>query len=435
MKESYTQNVNIFNAIGDFNRERIPERVTHAKGAGAHGTFTATANFSHLTEAKFLSGSGKRTPVFVRFSNYKGEKGTPDSLRDPRGMAIKFYTEEGNFDLTGNSIPVFFIRNPEKLPSFAHSQKRNPHTNLFDKNNAWEFYLKNPESLHALFFNYSERGIPASYREMHSYACHAYRFYTKDSSIFIKFHIKTEQGIRNLSSEEAEILAGKEPDFYTKDLHESIQNGAFPRWTIYIQILEEKDIKLFNFDPFDTTKVWSQKLFPLQSLGVLELNRNPDNYFAEVEQAAFSPSNLVNGIGVSPDPLLLARLMAYPDAQRYRLGSNYDQIPINRQRCPMHKSKRDGFMQMDTYGYPENHKVDEFRNIISKDLYDFPKITFPNDDFQQVKAFLSILNKKSLDYLKKELERDIQNLKPDLQEKALKLLESVFLDISSNRLG
>lgn len=432
MKELYTQSIQVYNKLGEFNRERIPERVTHAKGSGAHGFFTVTREVGKLTEARFLSTIGKSTPIFVRFSNYKGEKGTPDSLRDPRGMAIKFYTEEGNFDLTGNSIPVFFIRDPEKLPAFAHSQKRNPKTNLFDKNRTWEFFLQNPETLHSLLFTYSERGIPASYREMHSYGCHAYRMYNQDKSVFVKFHIKSNQGIRNLSPQEAEALAGKEPDFYTKDLHESIERGEFPRWTIFIQVLQEEQISELGFDPFDATKVWSTKEFPLQELGVMELNRNPTNYYAEVEQAAFSPSNLVPGIGVSPDPLLLARILAYPDAQRYRLGSNYNQIPINRPRCPVHTEQRDGAMQMGSFGYPESEDSPRNSGELTKDSYTFSlNRKFPSDDFSQPKAFIACLSEKSRDYLARELEKEIRELRPDLRAKAEESLGFVFSSAQS----
>jgi catalase len=427
MLEEYTQNIHTYNQLGNLNQEKIPERLTHAKGTGAHGYFKVTQDLTYFTQANFLSSIGKLTPVFVRFSNYRGEKGSPDSLRDPRGMAIKFYTEEGNFDLTANSIPVFFIRDPQKFPDFVHSQKRNSKTNLFDKNQTWKFYLQNPETFHALLFTYSERGIPANYRQMHAYACHAYRFYRGDNSVFVKFHIKTKQGIKNLSIEDAEELAGKEPDFYTKDLYEAIEEKDFPRWTVYIQILKEEEIPKLNFDPFDPTKVWPTKNFPLLELGILELNRNPINYFSEVEQAAFSPASLVLGIGVSPDPLLLARLFSYSDAQRYRLGVNYNQLPINRQVCPFHSKHRDGFMQMEINSDRESNSINNLFSNSKEKLYQFKtSYKFPIDDISQPKSFLKILSQNSKTYLQNELQKEIQTLSCEVQKEAFEKLCFVF---------
>ncbi len=427
MLEEYTQKIYTYNQLGNLNQERIPERLTHAKGTGAYGYFQVTQDLTHLTQAKFLSSVGKLTPVFVRFSNYRGEKGSPDSFRDPRGMAIKFYTEEGNWDLTANSIPVFFIRDPQKFPDFVHSQKRNSKTNLFDKNQTWKFYLQNPETFHALLFTYSQRGIPANYRQMHAYGCHAYRFYREENSVFVKFHIKTNQGIKNLSVEDAEELAGKEPDFYTKDLYEAIEEKKFPRWTIYIQILKEEEILKLNFDPFDPTKVWTTKRFPLHELGVLELNRNPINYFSEVEQAAFSPANLVLGIGVSPDPLLLARLFAYSDAQRYRLGVNYNQLPINRSLCPFHSKHRDGLMQMEKISHNEMNTNNNLFHNFKEKIYDLKTShKFPIDDISQPKAFLKVLSQNSKTYLLNELQKEIQTLSCELQAEAYQKLSFVF---------
>lgn len=334
-----------------FNREKIPERITHAKGAGAFGVFTATADIRKYTKARIFSEIGKNTPVFVRFSNYRGEKGSADTLRDPRGFAVKFYTEEGNWDFAGNNIPVFYIRDPWKLPDLIHSQKRDPQTNLNISTSMWDFWSLSPETLHAVTMNFSERGIPESYRFMDGYSCHAFSFINSENvRVWIKLHFKSEQGIKCLTNEEAIKSAGENPDYYVEDLFQSIESGIFPKWKLFVQILTDKDLEKFNFDPFDVTKVWPHSIAPEMEIGILELNRNPENYFVEVEQSAFSPANIIPGIGFSPDKLLQARLFAYPDAQRHRLGVNYQSLPINRPRSYVENGYRDGLMRIDSNG-------------------------------------------------------------------------------------
>ncbi len=313
--------IKTFDNIANLNKKSIPERITHAKGYGAYGTFTVTHNVSNYTLANFLQKENV-TRVFLRFSNYKGERGFPDTFRDPKGIAIKFFTKDGIFDLTGNNIPVFFIREPSLFPEFLLSQKRNPQTNFFDPEIFWSFFAKYPQTLHSLLFYFSERGIPKSFRHAHYYSCNALKFYISQKEYFVKFHIKTLQGIENLSSSEGEEIAKKEPDFYGKDLYYSIQTKNFPKWKIYFQAITPEEIQKFAFDPFDATKVWSQKEFPLQELGILELNENPKDYFEEVEKSTFSPNNLVKGIELSPDPILQMRALVYSDAQRDRVGLN-----------------------------------------------------------------------------------------------------------------
>ena len=334
-----------------FNREKIPERITHAKGAGAYGVFTVTKDMKQFTKARVFSEVGKHTPVFVRFSNYRGEKGSADTMRDPRGFAIKFYTEEGNWDFAGNNIPVFYIRDAWKLPDLIHSQKRDPQTNLNIAITMWDFWSLSPETLHGVTMNFSERGIPKSFRFMDGFSCHSFSFINAENTrVWVKFHFKSEQGIECLTNEEATKLAGENPDCYVEDLFHSIESGIFPKWKLFVQILTDKDLEKFTFDPFDVTKVWSHAIAPEIEVGILELNRNPENYFVEVEQAAFSPANVVPGIGFSPDKLLQARLFAYPDAQRHRLGVNYQSLPINRPRSYVENGYRDGMMRLDSNG-------------------------------------------------------------------------------------
>lgn len=345
------QDFHLVEKLAHFNRERVPERVVHAKGAGAHGYFEVTNDVTKWTKAKFLSEVGKRTPVFVRFSTVAGEKGSADTVRDPRGFAVRFYTEDGNYDIVGNNTPVFFIRDAIKFPDFIHSQKRNPQTNLRDPNAVWDFFSLSPESLHQVTILYSDRGIPKSYRHMHGYGSHTFKWTNaKGESVWIKYHFKTEQGIENLTAEEAAKIAGVDPDYATRDLFEAIESGNYPAWRLYVQIMPLEDAKTYRFDPFDVTKVWSQKDYPLIEVGRMVLNRNPKNYFAEVEQAAFSPANIVPGIGFSPDKMLQGRIFAYSDTHRYRIGANYQLLPINRPLVEVNNYQRDGFMRFDDNG-------------------------------------------------------------------------------------
>jgi len=328
------------------NRERIPERVVHAKGWGAHGTFKVTKDLTRYTRAGLFSKVGKKTDVLARFSTVAGEQGAADAERDVRGFALKFYTDEGNWDLVGNNTPVFFVRDPLKFPDFIHTQKRHPRTHLRSNTAMWDFWSLSPESLHQVTILFSDRGLPESPRFMNGYGSHTYGFWNaKGERFWVKFHFKTQQGHRHLTNREAEQVIAKTRESYQEDLYGSIEKGEFPRWTLQVQIMPEKDAGKTPYNPFDLTKVWPHKDYPLIEVGVLELNRNPDNYFAEIEQAAFSPSNVVPGIGFSPDKMLQARVFSYADAHRYRLGTHYEALPVNRPRCQVHHYHKDGAMR------------------------------------------------------------------------------------------
>lgn len=346
------QDVHLIEKLAHFDRERIPERVVHAKGAGAHGYFEVTHDVTKYTRAKFLSSIGKKTDVFVRFSTVGGEKGSADSERDPRGFAVKFYTEEGNYDMVGNNTPVFFIRDPLKFPDFIHTQKRNPATNLKDADMFWDFLSLTPESIHQVTILFSDRGTPRSYRNMNGYSSHTYMWYNENNDYYwVKIHFKTEQGIENFTGEEADAMRGIDPDCATRDLSESIAKGAFPSWRLEVQIMTPEEALEYRYDPFDITKVWPHADFPPIAVGRMVLNRNPENYFAEVEQSAFSPGNFVPGIGPSPDKMLQGRLFSYHDTHRHRLGSNYHLLPINAPKASgVNSYQRDGAMRFDNNG-------------------------------------------------------------------------------------
>ncbi len=346
------QDIHLLDKLAHFDRERIPERVVHAKGAGAFGYFEVTKDLTRYTRADFLSQVGKRTEVFTRFSTVGGEKGSADSERDPRGFAVKFYTHEGNYDFVGNNTPVFFIRDPLKFPDFIHTQKRHPAKNTKDANMFWDFLSLTPESIHQVTVLFSDRGTPSDYRHMNGYSGHTYMWYNaKGEHFWVKIHFKTEQGIKNLTREESTKLAGQDPDHATRDLYESIEKGDYPSWRVYVQIMTPDQVAKYKYDSFDITKVWPHSDAPLQEVGVMVLNRNPINYFAEVEQAAFSPGNFVPGIGPSPDKMLQGRLFSYHDTHRHRLGANYHLIPVNSPKGAMENSyQRDGQMRTDNNG-------------------------------------------------------------------------------------
>ncbi|GMU32239.1 MAG: catalase [Planctomycetia bacterium] len=339
------QDVQLLEQMQLFNRERIPERVVHAKGSGAHGTFTVTHDISKYTRADFLSKVGKKTDVVARFSTVAGERGAADAERDVRGFSLKFYTDEGNWDMVGNNTPVFFVRDPYKFQNFIHTQKRDPKTNLRDMDMQWDFWSLCPESLHQVTILFSDRGIPASLRNMNGYGSHAYSLINaKGERIWCKFHFKTMQGIKCWMDDEAAKRIGEDRETHQRDLFTSIEKGEFPKWRFCIQVMTQAQADKFQWNPFDLTKVWPHAEFPLIEVGILELNRNPENYFAEIEQAAFSPSSLVPGISTSPDKMLQARLMSYQDTHLYRLGVNYREIPVNKPRCPVMNYSRDGAM-------------------------------------------------------------------------------------------
>lgn len=360
--------------MAHFNRERIPERVVHAKGSGAYGTFTVTHDITQYTRAKVFNQIGKQTRVFLRFSTVGGEKGSADTERDPRGFALKFYTEDGNWDLVGNNTPVFFVKDAKKFSDFIHTQKRDPYTNCKSATMMWDFWSLNPESLHQVTILMSDRGTPYSYRHMHGFGSHTFSMINKDGERnWVKFHFKTLQGIRNFTDAEAAAMRGTDPDWAQRDLVQSIDRGDFPKWALKIQIMSEKQAAEFRWNPFDLTKTWPQGEFPLIDVGVLELNENPDNYFAHVEQAAFAPAHVVDGIGFSPDKMLQGRILSYTDAQRYRLGTNYEYIPVN--RCPymVNNYQRDGAMRMDgNGGSSTNYFPNSFDNIEADPAYREP---------------------------------------------------------------
>ncbi len=385
------QNVWLIEKLAHFNRERIPERIVHAKGSGAFGTFTVTNDITRYTKASIFARVGKKTDVFMRFSTVAGERGAADTERDVRGFAMKFYTDEGNWDLVGNNTPVFFIRDPLKFPDFIHTQKRDPKTNLRSNTAMWDFWSLSPETLHQVMILMSDRGIPQDFRHMHGFGSHTFSFYNEyNERCWVKFHLRCMQGIANFTNEEAEKIVAKDREHSQRDLFESIEKGDFPKWKMCVQIMPEKDAETYRFNPFDLTKVWSHKDYPLIEVGVIELNRNPENYFADVEQSAFNPANVVPGIHFSPDKMLQGRLFAYGDAHRYRLGVNADSIPVNAPRCPMHNYHRDGAIRVDgNGGGAVNYEPNSFGGPVDNHVYNQPpfEIRGMGSHYQQDKDY------------------------------------------------
>ena len=340
------QDYQLLEKLAHQNRERIPERVVHAKGWGAFGTLTITQDLSKYTRAKLFSEVGKKTEMVARFSTVAGEMGAADQERDVRGFALKFYTEEGNWDLVGNNTPVFFVRDPYKFPDFIHTQKRHPKTNLRSATAMWDFWSLSPESLHQVTILFSDRGCPKSPMHMNGYGSHTYSFWNeKGERYWVKFHFKTQQGHQHYTNAEAEQVIGKTRENYQEELYGAIERKAYPKWTLQVQIMPEKDAEKTPYNPFDLTKVWPHGDYPVMEVGVLELNRNPENYFTEVEMAAYSPSNSVPGIGYSPDKMLQARVFSYADAHRYRLGTHYEALPVNQPKCAVNHYHKDGAMR------------------------------------------------------------------------------------------
>jgi len=408
------EDIHLFEKMAHFNRERIPERVVHAKGAGAGGYFEVTHDVTKYTRAKFLSEVGKRTEIFARFSTVGGEKGSADSARDPRGFAVKFYTEEGNYDMVGNNTPVFFIRDAIKFPDFIHTQKRNPATNAKDPDMFWDFLSLTPESVHQVTILFSDRGTPRSYRHMNGYSGHAFKWWNQKGEYWwVKMHFKTAQGIQNLTRQEATRLSGENPDHATDDLYDAIARGEYPAWDVSIQVMPPEQATSYKFNPFDMTKVLPHGDFPLIPVGRMVLNRNPENYFAEVEQSAFCPGNLVPGIGPSPDKMLQARILFYHDAHRYRLGPNYHLIPVNSPKGVKASTyQRDGAMRVDenggggpnyfpnSFGGPEpDAEVVEPALEVSGKAARQPHV-HPNDDFVQPGALYGkVMDDEARDHL------------------------------------
>lgn len=370
------QDHHLIEKLARFDRERIPERVVHAKGSGAFGHFEVTKDVTGWTTAKFLSSIGKRTEVFARFSTVARELGSADTVRDPRGFALKFYTEEGNYDLVGNNTPIFFIRDPLKFPDFIHTQKRDPYTHVQEPDNVWDFFSLSPEMTHQFTWLFGDRGIPATFRNMNGFGSHTFQWTSASGEAFwIKYHFKTGQGVKCLTSAEAARIAGEHPDYHHLDLLHAIDRGEFPSWTLRVQIMPVAQAAHYRFNPFDLTKVWPHRDYPLHEVGRLTLDRNPDNYFADVEQAAFNPAHFVPGIGPSPDKMLQGRLFSYGDTHRYRLGVNHTALPVNRPRATEARNYgRDGFMNFDgNEGRARNYEPNSFDGPVqTSDPYSAP---------------------------------------------------------------
>jgi catalase len=433
------QDFHLIDKLAHFDRERIPERVVHAKGAGAHGVFEVTDDVTKYCKAKFLDTIGKKTPVFIRFSTVGGEKGSADTERDPRGFAVKFYTEEGVWDMVGNNTPVFFIRDPSKFPDFIHTQKRNPQTNLKCPDMFWDFLSLTPESCHQVTILFSDRGTPDGYRHMHGYSSHTLKFVNKNGEVyFVKIHIRTEDGIKNLPAGEADKLKSEDPDYATRDLFNHIASGKTADWTFYFQAMPEKDAENYAWNILDITKVWSHKDYPLIKVGTIKLNRNPDNYFAETEQSAFSPSHMVPGIEPSLDKMLQGRLFSYPDTHRHRLGANYLQLPIN---CPystkVANHQRDGPATFNNQGSALNYEPNSFSGPVPQPKYtqhQFKvaghavrmKTQHRNDDFFQPGVLYSkVMNDQHRTNLVNNLTGNLKNAKLFLQERQTKIFHRV----------
>ena len=375
------QDYHLHEKLAHFNRERIPERIVHAKGTGAFGKLTVTNEITKYTRAKLFSKVGNTCKVLVRFSTVGGEKGSADTERDPRGFAIKFYTEDGNWDLVGNNTPVFFIKDAKKFPDFIHTQKRDPKTNLKSPTMMWDYWSLNPESLHQVMILFSDRGTPDGYRHMNGYGSHTFSMAnSKNERIWVKFHFKTLQGNKTLTGPEADALRGKDPDYAQRDLVDTITKGDFPKWALKIQVMTDEQAKKFKWNPFDVTKVWPHSDYPLIDVGIMELNEIPANYFVSVEQAAFAPGNTIYGIGLSPDKMLQGRILAYPDAHRYRLGANYEQIPVNRPITEVNNYHRDGMMNTtENGGDSPNYFPNSFDNIEADKSYKEPAFKLDSD--------------------------------------------------------
>jgi catalase len=398
------QDHQLFEKHAHFNRERIPERVVHAVGSAAFGTLTITHDITKYSRAKVFK-PGSKTPLLLRFSTVAGERGAADAERDVRGFAIKFYTEEGNWDLVGNNTPVFFVRDPYKFPDFIHTQKRDPRTNMRSATAMWDFWSLSPESLHQVTILMSDRGLPASLRNINGYGSHTYSFWNEAGERFwVKFHFKTQQGIKTWTNAEAAKVIGGDRESHQRDLYEAIERKEFPRWKMFVQIMPENDADKTSYNPFDLTKIWPHKDYPLIEVGVLELNRNPDNYFAEVEQAGFSPANVVPGIGHSPDKMLQFRIFSYADAHRYRLGVNYEHLPVNRPRCPVHNYYRDGTLRFDENGGGSvNYEPNSFNGPVQNKSIEEPPLKISgdadrydhregNDDYTQAGDLFRLMN-------------------------------------------
>jgi catalase len=431
------QDYQLLEKLAHQNRERIPERVVHAKGSGAHGTLTITGDISRYTKAQVLQ-KGAKTPLFMRFSTVAGERGAADAERDVRGFAIKLYTQEGNWDLVGNNTPVFFVRDPMKFPDFIHTQKRHPRTNLRSPTAMWDFWSLSPESLHQVTILMSDRGLPKGYRHINGYGSHTYSLINEAGERFwVKFHFKTRQGIETMTNKEAEAIVAKDRESSQRDLYEAIERGETPQWDFQIQIMTDEQAKAAPFNPFDLTKVWPHGEYPMIDVGVLELDRNPDHYFAETEQAAFSPSNVVPGVSWSPDKMLQARIFSYTDAHRYRVGTHYEMLPINRPLNAVHTYHADGPMRLDapkgSDAYYEPNSFDgpqEDRRYLEPpfgvdgdgDRYDHRE---GNDDFSQPRALFQLMSSDQKEQLFNNISEAMAGVPRTIVDRQLALFDQV----------
>ena len=433
------QDYQLLEKLAHQNRERIPERAVHAKGSAAYGTLEITHDISRYTKANVLQ-KGEKTRLFLRFSTVAGEAGAADAERDVRGFAIKFYTKEGNWDLVGNNTPIFFIKDPYKFPDFIHTQKRDPRTHLRSNEAAWDFWSLSPETMHQVTILMSDRGIPASYRHMHGFGSHTYSFINdKNERFWVKFHFKTRQGIKNLTNDEAAQIIAKDRESNQRDLFESIEKGDFPSWDFKIQIMTQDQAKSVKFNPFDLTKTWSHKEFPLIDVGVMTLNENPKNYFNEVEQAAFSPSNIVPGISFSPDKMLQARIFSYPDAQRYRIGTHYAQLSVNRPISEINTyvvggAMNNGMYELDDKAYYEPNSFGggkEDRSLLEPDInlegamqrYDHR--AEDQDYYSQPRALFALMNDSQKSQLFSNIEESMAGVSEAIKERAIGHFEQI----------
>ena len=444
------QDWQLFEKHAHFNRERIPERVVHAKGSGAYGKLTVTGDISQYTKAKVFD-VGKETECFLRFSTVAGEKGASDAERDVRGFAVKFYTEDGNWDIVGNNTPVFFIRDPYKFMDFIHSQKRNPRTNLRDATMQWDFWSRAPEALHQITILMSDRGQPKTYRHMNGYGSHTYSLINADGERFwVKFHFKTMQGHQTNTGADVARIIGSDRESHQRDLVRAIDNGDFPKWKLKVQIMSEEDANKTPYNPFDLTKVWPHDDFPLIEVGTLELNRNPENYFAEVEQAALTPANTVPGIGHSPDKVLQMRILSYGDAQRYRIGTNHQHLPVNAARCPVHNYQRDGAMRFDDNGGgAANYQPNSFGGPVDDPAANEPPLAITgdagrydhrenNDDYTQAGDLFRLLSRDQRDRLMDTIAGAMDGVPADIVERQLgyfRIADASYGDGIAKRLG
>ena len=436
------QDYQLIEKLAHQNRERIPERPVHAKGWGAFGTLTITGDISKYTKAKVLQ-PGAKTDMLARFSTVAGEAGAADAERDVRGFALKFYTPDGNWDLVGNNTPVFFVRDPYKFPDFIHTQKRHPKTNMRSPTAMWDFWSLSPESLHQVTILMSDRGLPTSVRHINGYGSHTYSLLNAANERFwVKFHFKTMQGHKHWTNAEAAVVVGRTRESTQEDLFGSIEKGDFPRWKVQVQIMPETDADKTPYNPFDLTKVWPHADYPPIDIGVLELNRNPDNYFAEIEQAAFAPSNIVPGIGFSPDKMLQARIFSYADAHRYRLGTHYEALPVNAPRCPVHHYHKDGpmrFFRNDTGNPDAYYEPNSFNGPAQSEAIREPPLKISgdadrynhrvgNDDYSQPRALFRLLSHAERERLMDNVGAAMQGVPVDIVKRQVALFYRVDPD-------